>query len=394
MNIIAHGNLLRHLDYLMEFLAAWEKRPEWLTPMAYQWCSAISEAAGRLGQKGTFPSTLETGLKSMFREQQALATDDVPNFLSSTVEGEFSQVGPSCDLVRFGETLYNTQEGTLEVPIPPLLVALEIGFRLATPTNHHPALHLNHTDHHDWVFEAVFSGNKDEAIADAVSVWIAGGSNTPPGSYVHYFSKRVVRDEDFSPRLRQAAIYVIEQIWDRELNISVFNTVFLLNRLNVDVDDMEKKGRWAQLLINILCLPGGLESLSTHYWHLLDKLDWHHMEKASQNMNLNSHSTVTDSLEADKDWEKLEVWLGIVWRSMKRDDTVEDIQQVTLDLLLQQPSALPRFKNLCETNKLHQTHKPTLQQICDQVLALQPLYASVCIVHCSSVLIPPFTPLL
>jgi len=393
MDIIAQGNLLRHLDYLMEFLAAWEKRPESLTPMAYQWCSAISEAAAKLKQKGTFPSTLETGLRTMFREQQALAIDEVPDFVSSTVEGEFSQVGPSCELVRFGETLFNAWEGTLEVPIPPLLVALEIGFRLTTPTKNQPAHHLDHTEHHQWVFEAVFAGDKDEAIADVVSVWIAGGS-TPPGSYVCYFAKRVRRDEAFSPRLRQAAICVIEHIWDRELEASVLDTVYLLNRLDAKEDDMEKKGRWAQLLISILCLPEGLQNLSPHYWSLLGNLEWYDMMHASQNMDPNSHSEVAKSLQKTKDWEKLEVWMWIVWRSMRVGDTGENIKEVTRDLLLQQPLALPKFKELCETNKLHQTHKSTLQQICDQVEALQPLYASVCIVHYLSVLILPFTPLL
>ena len=371
--IIAHGNLLRHLDYLMEFLAAWENRPGCLTPMAYQWCSAISEAAGRLGQKGLPPSTLDVGLRSMFREEKGLAIDEVPDSLSLIVEGEFSQVGPSCDPVRLGKTSNNIQGGTLEVPILTLLVALEIGFRLGAPSNDQPALQLHYTDHHDWVFETAFSGNDDEAIADVVSVWIAGGGCTQPGSYVYYFAKRVRRDEDFSPRLRQTTIYAIEHIWDRELEASVLDTVHLLNCLNVDVGDMVKEGRWAQLLISVVCLTAGLESLSSHYWCLLDKLDWYHMEGASQNMDPESRGTVTQSLEEAKDWEKLEIWMGIIWRSMKKDDPVEDIEQVTLRLFLQQPLALPRFKTLCETNKIHPMHKPKLQKICDQVSVPKPL---------------------
>ena len=219
----------------------------------------------------------------MFQEQQGLAIDEVPDSLSLIVEGEFSQVGPSCDLVRLGETSHDIQGGVLE-PILPLLVALEIGFRLAAPANGQPALRLDHTDHHGWVFETAFSSDDDEAIADAVSVWIAGGGCTPPGSYVHYFAKRVGRDEAFSPRLRQASICVIEHIWDGELRAPVLETVSLLNRLNVDVNDMEKKDRWAQLLMSILCLREGLESLSPHYWHLLGGLDWYYVGRAYQSM--------------------------------------------------------------------------------------------------------------
>jgi hypothetical protein len=53
MSIIADGNGLQHLNLLLEFLVAWEKRPVYLTPMAYEWCSAISEAARRLGVGNT-----------------------------------------------------------------------------------------------------------------------------------------------------------------------------------------------------------------------------------------------------------------------------------------------------------------------------------------------------
>jgi len=47
---IVNGNCPQHLYYLLEFLAAWEKQPAYLTLMAYQWCSAISETARGLGQ--------------------------------------------------------------------------------------------------------------------------------------------------------------------------------------------------------------------------------------------------------------------------------------------------------------------------------------------------------
>ena len=67
MNVIANGRCLQHLVYLLEFLAAWEERPTYLTPMAHQWCSAISEAGVvlvRQGQTGTNqPTSLQFGPK-------------------------------------------------------------------------------------------------------------------------------------------------------------------------------------------------------------------------------------------------------------------------------------------------------------------------------------------
>ena len=49
IEVIADGNHFKVLDYLMDFLAEWKERPTLLIPMAYQWCSAISESAERLG---------------------------------------------------------------------------------------------------------------------------------------------------------------------------------------------------------------------------------------------------------------------------------------------------------------------------------------------------------
>lgn len=48
MIVIADGNCSRHLNCPPEFLAGWEKRPVYLTPMAYWWYSAISAVARRL----------------------------------------------------------------------------------------------------------------------------------------------------------------------------------------------------------------------------------------------------------------------------------------------------------------------------------------------------------
>ena len=48
MSTIADGTCIHHLNLLLEFLAAWEKRPEYLTPMVCKWLDTISGAIGRL----------------------------------------------------------------------------------------------------------------------------------------------------------------------------------------------------------------------------------------------------------------------------------------------------------------------------------------------------------
>jgi hypothetical protein len=62
------------------------------------------------------------------------------------------------------------------------------------------ALHLDNPSHDEWMFKVAFSSNDDEVIADAVTVWIIGGDQTPPGSFVSYFAKRAQRAVDPSPQ--------------------------------------------------------------------------------------------------------------------------------------------------------------------------------------------------
>ncbi|KAF9783409.1 hypothetical protein BJ322DRAFT_1070651 [Thelephora terrestris] len=47
-NDIADGCGLSDLDFLLKFLEAWDKRPAFLAPMAYQWCSTLFKEAGKL----------------------------------------------------------------------------------------------------------------------------------------------------------------------------------------------------------------------------------------------------------------------------------------------------------------------------------------------------------
>ena len=362
MNAIVNGNYLQHLYYLLEFLAAWEKRPTYLTLVAYRWCSTISETAGRLGQSGT-PIIQPQHLSRLKPELQA-----------PQVQSQFQPTSSQQDLIP-SEGLENPpfashyiQSGLTPLNYAHLLSrSLEIGFRLTTLSHDQPHLKLNHTSHHGWVFETAFSSHDDDFIADAVCVWIAAGNHTPPGSYVCYFTKRVERDTPFSPRLRQASICAIEHTWRRELEVSVVGTVNLLNRLNVDVGDVDKS-KLAELLTDVICSPTGLESLSPHYWHLVDKMAL----AEGLGMDFTSCSAVMILLEEAEDWEKLELWMAIIWRSVLSSRSVEEIEQVTLKLLSRRPSALQRFEVLCETESLSTMCKARLGRVCDQARAEHP----------------------
>jgi hypothetical protein len=376
MDVIADGICLEHLDFLLEFLAAWEKRPVYLTPMAYRWCSTISEAAGRLGV-GEPPvgkpskqhlQFLPDQLRRRIKHRLRLRPRDLDRFgFSGIMEEGFSAVRPGYNPVRIDNTSDHTHICPPEL-IPfhyarLLPMILEIGFRLAGPGHGRPALR---TFHREWTFKSVFSNEDDESIADAATVWVIGGDRTPPGSFVCYFAERMERSTPFSPRLRQVAIRVIERFWCSELEASELEIVRLLDRLGVDVEDMVEKYTWAQLLVGVIRLPAGLESLSSHYWRLLVKL--------AQAVRYVVYFTPRDVemmrlLEEAGDWERLEDWTVVIWLLSPQDNLKEDVKQVTLKLLLQRPSALARLENLYRTGPMYYRDKDKLQQICDQARA-------------------------
>jgi hypothetical protein len=217
------------------------------------------------------------------------------------------------------------------------------------------------------MFETAFSSGDDDLIADAVSVWAVDGDQAPPGLCVHYLADRMKRDKPFSLRLRRVTIHVIACILHSELNESGLETVCLLNHLEVDVDDIVVGYEWAWLLAEVLCSPIGLESLSSHYWCLLGKLA---LGESFSYVIGSRKMEVMGSLEEAEDWEKLEVWMVVVWQSLyssPRTSPTKDIERVTLKLLLQRASALPRFKALCKYDSVRAVDKVKLQQICDRV---------------------------
>ena len=200
-------------------------------------------------------------------------------------------------------------------------MVLEIGFRLAAPSCDRPTLHLDHTPHHDWIFGAAFSSYDDEVIADAACAWVADRDHASLGSFVRYFAKRVERDTPFSPRLRRVVIRVIELTWRRELKVSGLEMIRLLNRLDVDADDVVEKREWVQLLVDVICSPVGPKSLSSHYWRLLVLLRTRFVDYGSRAMG------VARSLEEAEDWEKLEAWMTIAWRSTRFSGLMEDVDR-------------------------------------------------------------------
>jgi len=389
MATIANATFVEHLKYLLNFLAAWKERPACLTPMVYQWCSALS---GMIEPDGAY----------------TYRGPPIPQFALRDIEDRgFARVGPGCDLVHHSRG--PQRRVYLYCYVEFLFKKLEIGFRLAQPGHGWPAIRLDHTSHHDRMFEVVFSSDDDEVIADAACAWIADSDRTPVGSFVHHLANRAEKITPPSPRLRQLGICAISS---SELTVSAPETVRFLNRLRVDADDLDNEEGcvWADLLVGVI-RSTGFNSLSSRNWRLLGKLPC--QTGGFPRGQVARDMEVMRFLEKAEDWEKLEVWMGVVWRSLPHlgfwpfynpdvpvDESMQNVEQVTLELSLRRPSALQKFKNLCKGLLLPLEHSRKLREICDRVqaeqlppeLPLQP-YVSVPPTHHLSVLIPPFFPL-
>ena len=392
MKVITNEKNPGCLEYLLEFLAAWDKRPTDLTRMAYQWCSAMSKATGRLGPRERPSRRLHDLFEQYKRHYQQYIRRLYRQELSDPhpFEGGFSEVGPNCDQIHRDGGFHDIRWGLLGED-ETIYSTLEIAFRLAVSDHDQPDLSLSHTAECDQVFETAFSSGNDDIIADAVCAWVVDGHNRPTQSFVHYFAKRVENDSPFSPRLRQLSMHVIKNIWRREFAESELETVHLLNCLKVDVDDMVKKDdmtktddvmgvggmwetdEWVELLLHVIYSQAGQENLSSHYWHLLDKLQFGSGMVQSQNQrNPSLQHDVTTSLENTGDWEKLETWMVVSWQLLQSNDPLkEETKEATLRLLKHQPSALPRFEDLCESVTMQPEDREALQQVCEQVRADQ-----------------------
>lgn len=443
MDTITNGNLLRHLYYLLVFLATWKERPTCLAQIAYKWCSAISEVAvGRFGQGEIpviepqppqdelkqklkdhemelimhqiylrlqpapffvrsfqneplpLPEPPEPGLGLRFQlRQQDPGPSESPDPLSRIVEEEFSEVGPACDLVYSDDASCRAHRGQLESLTPLdyahfLSITLEVGFRLATPDHGPTSIYLSHsvphqTSHHDWIYKIAFSSHDDELVADAMYAWVA---DEPEQACLcaHYFTKRVEWDAPFSPRLQQASICAIRRVWYHEHDASGLEIIQWLNRLDVDVDDVDNTDLWVLMLVDMIHFPTGMEVLSSHHWTLLGNLvlaadggmtttyrNW-------EEMTLAREAKVMRSLREAEDWDKLGVWMMAIWvlmedvkelgdiQWMENTEWMMDIFRVTLELLSQRPTGLAVFEAMYERKISEGPAKTALRLVCER----------------------------
>ena len=357
MSTIADGTCIHYLHLLLEFLAAWEKRPECLTRMVYQWCSTISEAVKvlRPGETRIGPSRL---LRRYVRNNVRHRPQDPENRLATnpffTVRSNRDSAGSDA---THAQARHSLPQDLYEYI---LSILLEVGFRLAR--NDATWAHILPDDHHELIFETAFSSDDDEVVADALRMWITSGVCTSLGSFSRYFTKRLERDRPFPRELQRLIMCVIVQFWMGERPESGPEIVHLLNRLNantgwswsreqVDLGSYEKVdlGYGQMVLVrDVVRGPGGL-ALLPYYWRLLDRLV---VVEGNPWYIKSGDWDIMRALREAEDWEKLEVWMLVTWKSLLRyatsdsEQSMEDIRKVTLELLLHRQSALRRFESL------------------------------------------------
>jgi hypothetical protein len=224
LNLQDDSSRTRPLVYLLEDLLAWGNRPTYLIPMAYQWCSAISE---KIREHGGDELTSEGLLRLQYPNHYV-------HLLSNSLAIAFRHIGSN-----------------------PFL----------------PSIRLTHTHHHEWMLDAIFTTGNDDLIADAVYVWIVDREVTPRGSCTRRLLRLTERGQPFSPRLRSTIVFAVKQLQYWDLEAAPLEFVRLLNNLEVGVEDTGGADwRLVGLVTGVLQSPVGQGYLSSHYWLLLGSL--------------------------------------------------------------------------------------------------------------------------
>lgn len=178
------------------------------------------------------------------------------------------------------------------------------------------------------------------------------------------------RDTPLPQRLWRVGICAIERTWSHDLAILGLEILPLLNRLNIGVDDVHDETEWIQLLMNVIRLPTGSEVLPSHYWSFLVRMVFAaHCFVAFDSRAME----VMRLLKEARNWEKLVLWMVAVWYGTGDwpPTATQEIEKMTLELLLRQPPLPQLFKYLCALGSPHPALEDPLRRMCERVRVVQ-----------------------
>ena len=174
----------------------------------------------------------------------------------------------------------------------------------------------------------------------------------------------------FSPKLRRLVIRSVELIGYKGFEgVGVERFIKLLNHLHVAVEDMDEKFEWAKLLLDTLQSSEGARHLSHRYWELLTELA---VSQSRWLRDVSTYDPqIMESLTEVQEWSKLECWVGtvwIMWPSGVGGPAEEDLGRSMLSLFCRRRGASRRLGQWMErwSQKNGEDIPESFQRICKQ----------------------------
>ena len=250
-----------------------------------------------------------------------------------------------------------------------LFLPLEIGFRHLDYQYRRISAELTHTEHHKQIVDIVFDSKDDEVIADLLHAWTSTSESHRPHPSLSTCARHLVCLQPASERLRRLVIRSVEFIGYQEFKeVGVERFIELLDDLDVGVEDIEDKEQWALLLLNVIQSSEGIQGLSYRYWELFGEL------AITWSWKLGGYlwsPHITTFLEGNREWDKLECWMGVVWMAWPPEagGTIEEgVEHAMLSLFRQRPGAIQKLRQRMERwSKENSYHIPeSFHRICEK----------------------------
>jgi len=349
-----------------------ENRPEWLTKMAYEWCSVICENYSSLELKEELLFlALEIGfrhydLQPPWMRPKLTHTEHHLKLVDIIFEGD-----------RDGEAIAD------------LLHALTMD------TRHYPRM----------------LAEKCAKLLISLAQRMCATQYPIFPNQTYEYSKYPDEPIDYpspSKRLRSLALRTIEYlgIWGFKL-VEVEGFCEFINSLHVSAKDIYCGHEWMRLLLDTAQTSEGINCLSLPYWELLAELtisyqsnlrgvNWYPVPYRSNLRGVTWSPHIMESLECNQEWDKLGCWIAVGWmllgesvpggstevNPLQTEGTYEPEQQIeqwnegcqndlkdgTLSLFREQPGTIQKLKQWIEQwSKESRKDVPrAFQQICEQ----------------------------
>jgi len=251
-----------------------------------------------------------------------------------------------------------------------LFLLLQIGFRHLDPQHPRMPTELAHTEHHQQMADIVFESGDEEVIADLFHAWTSHSDSHQPLPSLGVCVGYLIGFRLSSRRLRRLAIRSIELIDHRGFKeVGTRELCRWLDHLHVGIDDMDREDRWVNLLTAIIRRPEGVRCLPHPYWELLVEFS---LSGSLRPGGMTWDPDITKNLESNREWEKLECWMGIVWMLWPPETgitTEADLRCVSLSLYRQRPGSVWKLgRRLVERWKEERPEgvPESFRRICDQ----------------------------